>query len=61
MHNLITVLTISVDKHGADTPLTLGHLLNLCKMVEKIERKQDEQEIYEHHKLLNESNPLGQG
>jgi len=36
---LIEVLEASVEKHGPDKPVTLGHLLNLLKYAEK---KQDE-------------------
>ena len=37
---LINILTKSVEKNGADYVLTLGHLLNIIKLVDKIEDKQ---------------------
>lgn len=37
MEILIKVLEKSVEKNGADTPLTLGHLLNIAKIVQAIE------------------------
>jgi hypothetical protein len=30
---LIQVLQVSADKNGKDVPLTIGHLLNICKKV----------------------------
>ncbi len=37
---LIEVLEKSVEKNGKDYPLTLGHLLNILK---KMEREQDDE------------------
>ena len=38
---LIEVIEKSIEKNGADKVLTLGHLLNILKLVE---RKKDEEE-----------------
>ena len=44
---LIKILTKSVEKNGEGHVLTLGHLLNILKLVEKIEDKQENQlDIY---------------
>jgi len=44
---LIEVLEHSVKKNGADKPVTLGHLLNLVRLADKIEEKEaDEDNIY---------------
>lgn len=32
---LIEVLETSAERNGKDKPLTIGHLLNICKMVER--------------------------
>lgn len=40
MKTLIRILTESVRRHGADTPLTLGHLLNIVKMWHRVTRRQ---------------------
>lgn len=37
----IQVLEISVQRNGADKPLTLGHLLNITKMVQKKLEQED--------------------
>lgn len=48
--NLIRILETSVAKNGAVHPLTVGHLLNIIKMVEKLENKQaKEQADFDQH------------
>lgn len=32
---IIQILEKSVEKHGADKPLTIGHLLNILKMADR--------------------------
>ena len=39
---LIEVLQNSVKKNGADKPVTLGHLLNLIQLADKIDQKENE-------------------
>jgi len=58
--NLIAVLELSVRRNGPDTPLTLGHLLNIIKMVDRVEVGQIEREIDQHHQILQEIDPLWQ-
>ncbi len=43
--DLIHVLNVSVKKHGDNTPITLGHLLNIAKMINKHEVWAEELEI----------------
>jgi hypothetical protein len=44
---LINVLKKSIEKNGEGHVLTLGHLLNILKLVDKIEDKQEDQlDIY---------------
>jgi hypothetical protein len=43
---LIEVLEHSVKKNGADKPVTLGHLLNLVRLADKIEEKEADNDIY---------------
>ena len=44
---LINILTKSVEKNGSDYVLTLGHLLNIIKLIDKIEKKNYlEEDIY---------------
>jgi hypothetical protein len=44
---LINILTKSVEKNGSDYVLTLGHLLNIIKLINKIEEKKYlEEDIY---------------
>jgi len=37
MKSLIKILEQSVKIHGANTPLSIGHLLNIAKMCEQME------------------------
>lgn len=57
---LTTVLQISVNKHGENTPLTLGHLLNICRLAQKFEAKIVASEEEEHRMLMEQINPFGQ-
>lgn len=57
---LTTIISISARKHGADKLLTLGHLLNICKMAQAFEQKIVEREEKEHAELLNEIGNNGQ-
>lgn len=34
---IIKILEKSIEKHGADKPVTLGHLLGIIKLAQKIE------------------------
>jgi hypothetical protein len=43
---LIEVLEHSVKKNGADKPVTLGHLLNLVRLADKIEQEEDDNDMY---------------
>lgn len=58
MNELIQILEISQSKNGADFPLTIGHLLNICKKAESLKNKRLEREAVledeQHRKLLNE-------
>ena len=40
--NLIKILETSVVKNGAAHQLTVGHLLNIVKMVERFKNKEEE-------------------
>jgi len=51
---LVRVLTISVEKNGADKPLTIGHLLNIIKLADKFEFLESEAEEEMHDKILSE-------
>jgi hypothetical protein len=42
MDNLIKVLEKSVENHGSNHPLTLGHLLNILKMTQKMDEHEDD-------------------
>lgn len=57
---LICVLRVSVKKHGATSPLTLGHLLNICELAKRYEGKIEEKEEAEHQELLESISTLGQ-
>lgn len=50
----IGVLQVSVNRNGADKPLTIGHLLNLLKMTVKKYIKQEDKEEKELNDCLNE-------
>lgn len=42
MAMLERVLEMSVEKHGKDKPITLGHLLNLIKLAAEIQEAQEQ-------------------
>lgn len=42
MDKLIEILEISVERNGRDKLLTLGHLLNILKMVQRREEEESE-------------------
>jgi hypothetical protein len=56
MKELIKILESAAAKHGHLTPLTIGHLLNICKMAENLKQKtKDKQAILEekrHNQIL---------
>ena len=58
MNELIQILEISQSRNGADFPLTINHLLNICKKAESLKSKRLEREAVledeQHRKLLNE-------
>ena len=58
--DLIHILEISAKRHGPKKPLTIGHLLNICKMTQKIKIRNAEKEDKEHRDLINKINPFGQ-
>ena len=57
---LIKILEVSVKKHGEKTPVTLGHLLNIVKMVDRAEEGEALAEIEQHKAIMEEINPIGQ-
>jgi hypothetical protein len=57
---LIKTLEISVAKNGDKTPLTIGHLLNICKMAEKRKEKLEFLEHEHHFSILKDIDPMGQ-
>jgi hypothetical protein len=57
---LIETLEISVAKNGDKTPLTIGHLLNICKMAEKRKEKLEFLEHEHHFSILKDIDPMGQ-
>jgi hypothetical protein len=60
MSNLTKLLKISCQKHGKDYPLTIGHLLNISRMLDKKHAQRTKFEEKQHAVLLNELDPLGQ-
>jgi hypothetical protein len=54
MDNLIHVLELSVNKHGKDTPITLGHLLNIVKLAQKYEERADLESIRAGEAVLDD-------
>lgn len=64
MKELIRILKVASEKHGALTPLTIGHLLNIVSMAESIKTHEEEvsaiREKQRHEQILEEINPLGQ-
>lgn len=64
MKELIEILETAQSKHGGTSPLTIGHLLNICKLAEKLYEKEiaksQEIEIKSHLEIIEDINPLGQ-
>lgn len=52
IQDLLSVLEISAKKHGADHPVTIGHLVNIVKMVEKKQIKRYERMELDHKELI---------
>jgi len=52
IQDLISILETSVKINGADTPLTIGHLLNIVKMIEKKQIKRYEQEEKDYKECM---------
>ncbi len=51
---LIEVLEASAKCNGPNTPVTLGHLLNILKMVERRAEQQNKEEIeYDYRYEIN--------
>jgi predicted Zn-dependent protease len=54
MKELIKILETAQSKHGGTSPLTIGHLLNICKLAEKVKNQNAEnKEIYKE-RILDE-------
>lgn len=60
LETLIRTVATSIKRNGADKPLTLGHLHNLLKMVQRLEERRSAQAERDHHVMLQEFDPLGQ-
>jgi esterase/lipase len=60
MKYLIKTLEISAAKHGGETPLTIGHLLNICRVAEKMKKLDQNRIETEYKNLLREIDPMGQ-
>ncbi len=60
LYILIQILKASVARNGEDKPLTVGHLLNILLMAQKVRHKQADDEDKQHHSLMNQINPFGQ-
>lgn len=52
---LIQVLEKSIQNHGPNKVVTLGHLLNIVKMAERIKVQQIEQQDREEYEIHAES------
>lgn len=57
---LTCVLKMAVQKHGSKHPLTLGHLLNICKMVRRFQNEVESKEEAEHWELMDKIYTNGQ-
>lgn len=49
--HLIATLETSVKHNGPDFPLTLGHLLNIVKLMQRQENKQKKREAKQEEEL----------
>lgn len=62
MNELIQILEISQSRNGADFPLTINHLLNICKKAKKLKEKNLEREAdletKQHWEIMNAISPL---
>ncbi len=64
MNELIRILEAAKQKHGGDHPLTIGHLLNICKQAEKLKQTraelEAESESRQHWEIMEAINNHGQ-
>lgn len=65
MNELIRILEAAKHKHGGEHPLTIGHLLNICKMAKDLKTHEQEvaaiKENKQHWQIMEEVSPFGQG
>lgn len=65
MNELIRILEAAKQKHGGDHPLTIGHLLNICKMAKDLRTHEQEvaaiREEKQHNRIMREISWGGQG
>lgn len=48
LEKLIKLMEVSVKRNGKDTPLTLGHFLNILKLAQrKLQEESDEESMQE--------------
>ena len=61
--DLIKILEISQKKNGADFPLTVGHLLNIIKMTQRVTAarlaKEEKIETEAHNQFMADINRYG--
>jgi len=64
MNELIRILETAKQKHGGEHPLTIGHLLNICKMAKDLKAHKQEvaaiKENKQHWQILKEIQYHGQ-
>lgn len=64
MTELIEFLEVSKYRNGADFPLTIGHLLNICRKAESLKNDRLERaailEDKQHNEIMNWINSYGQ-
>lgn len=64
MNELIQILEISQSRNGADFPLTINHLLNICKQAERLKQTRAElkaeEEERKHSRVMSEISWGGQ-
>lgn len=53
MSILTKVLEKSVELHGNDHPLTLGHLLNIARLIDRIEEHQADEQFEVEQEAYN--------
>lgn len=65
MKELIRILECAAAKHGHLTPLTIGHLLNICKIAQSVKSHEEEvaaiREQQQHNEILEDISWGGQG